>query len=133
MPVTILNATIVVSTAVLLTSSALGQGTWEEQQAYAEKQTASYLASYPTVVSDRFVFKTVNIPSGNRLALDLRVDRPNSGGPFSVVFFVHGGGWITGSKAHFCHQSFELAKHGFMRSPQQAGGPARCSGNGGQL
>jgi len=46
------------------------------------------------------------------LALDLRIERPVSGGPFPVVFFVHGGGWITGSKAHFCHQSFELAKHG---------------------
>ncbi|NQZ60254.1 MAG: alpha/beta hydrolase, partial [Lentisphaeraceae bacterium] len=40
------------------------------------------------------------------------IERPKKGRSFPVVFFVHGGGWITGCKTHFCHQSFELAKNG---------------------
>jgi acetyl esterase/lipase/lysophospholipase L1-like esterase len=105
----------VMRTVLLLlvgTTSLFGKGTWEEQQAFAEKKTAEYQGNYPGVNSERFVFKTVQLPDGQSLDLDLRIERPVEGGNFPVVFFVHGGGWITGSKTHFCHQSFELAKHG---------------------
>lgn len=93
-------------------SLAAAKGTWPEQQSYAEAETAKYLAAYPSVQSDTLVVKQVELPDGSELTLDLRIERPKTGGPFPVVFFVHGGGWITGSKAHFCHQSFELANRG---------------------
>ncbi|VGO21885.1 GDSL-type esterase/lipase family protein [Pontiella sulfatireligans] len=93
-------------------SMSFAKGTWEEQQAYAEEKTVEHLEACPQVRSDRFVVKTVELPDGQELLLDLRIERPREGGPFPVVFYVHGGGWITGSKSHFAHQSFELAKHG---------------------
>jgi acetyl esterase/lipase/lysophospholipase L1-like esterase len=85
---------------------------WQKQQAWAGKQTAEYLQKNPAVTSERFVFKTIKLPDGKELELDLQIEKPVDSGPFPVVFFVHGGGWITGSKGHFCHQSFELAKNG---------------------
>jgi acetyl esterase/lipase/lysophospholipase L1-like esterase len=85
---------------------------WEKQQDFARKQTESYLLKHPTVTSERYVFKTITLPNGKQLELDMQIERPKAPGSYPVVFFVHGGGWITGSKGHFCHQSFELAKNG---------------------
>lgn len=102
----------VVVLLLVAAASLFGKGTWEEQQAFAEKKTAEYQGLYPEVYSERYVFKTVQLPDGQILDLDLRIERPVKGDNFPVVFFVHGGGWITGSKTHFCHQSFELAKQG---------------------
>ena len=96
----------------VISISAYGMGNWQEQHDWAEGQTAEYLSKYPQVRSDSFVFKTIELSNGQPLELDMRIERPRTGGPFPVVFFVHGGGWITGSKAHFCHQSFELANNG---------------------
>lgn len=93
-------------------SSANAESEWQKQQEWASKQTESYLQQNPTIRSERFVFKTIKLPDGRQLELDMQIERPEGSGPFPVVFFVHGGGWITGSKAHFCHQSFESAKHG---------------------
>ncbi len=92
--------------------SAFGKGTWEEQQARAEEISVEYQAKYPAVSSERFVFKTVTLPDGSKLDLDMRIVRPKTGGPFPVVFFVHGGAWATGSKAQFTHESYVLADHG---------------------
>lgn len=89
-----------------------GDDKWDEQQAWAENQTREYLCKVPEVRSEAMVFKTVNLADGTSLDLDLRIERPQGKGPFPVVFYVHGGAWATGSKSHFCHQSFELAKHG---------------------
>ena len=89
-----------------------GLGSWEQQQMWADGQTQGYAANRPQVRSDRFIFKTISLPDGSTLELDLRLERPKSGGPFPVMFFVHGGAWATGSKAHFCHQSFSLAENG---------------------
>ncbi|MDT8390861.1 MAG: alpha/beta hydrolase [Lentisphaeria bacterium] len=108
-----ISATEFFISALLLSLSAFGAPAWEEQLARADKVTADYQAKHPNVRSDRFVFKTVTLPDGTRLELDLRIERPNTGKNRSpVVFFVHGGGWISGTKAHFCHQSFALAEHG---------------------
>ncbi|VGO21894.1 alpha/beta hydrolase [Pontiella sulfatireligans] len=96
----------------LCAASAFGKGTWEEQQARAEEISAEYQAMNPAVSSERFVFKTVALPDGSKLDLDMRVVRPKQGGPFPVVFFVHGGAWATGSKAQFTHESFVLADQG---------------------
>lgn len=93
-------------------SSANAQPEWQKQQEWAAKQTEGYSQKYPTVVSERLVFKKITLPDGRPLELDMQIERPKGSGPFPVVFFVHGGGWITGSKGHFCHQSFELAKNG---------------------
>jgi acetyl esterase/lipase len=46
------------------------------------------------------------------MELDFRLERPKEGGPFPVVFYVHGGGWVSGSKSGFTHQSFVLAENG---------------------
>jgi len=97
---------------MVLTAPVLGKGTWEEQQARAEKISAEYQAKHPNVRSDRFVVKTVTLPDDNKLVLDLRLVRPKAGGPFPVVFYVHGGAWGTGSKAQFTHESYVLAEHG---------------------
>ncbi|WDE96060.1 alpha/beta hydrolase [Lentisphaera profundi] len=86
--------------------------TWADSQKFAEKQTTEFLTKYPSVQSDSFVFKTIKLPNGNSLALDLRIERPKEKKLCPVVFFVHGGGWGAGSKGAFCPQSFELAKHG---------------------
>lgn len=97
--------------SAFLTSANAGND-WQKQQEWARKQTAEYLQKCPTVRSERFVFKTIVLPDGKQLELDMQIERPKGSGPFPIVFFVHGGGWITGSKGHFCHQSFELAKNG---------------------
>jgi acetyl esterase/lipase len=97
---------------LLAASCVLGKGTWEEQQAWAEEISAEYQAKYPNVSSERFVFKTVELPDGSALDLDFRIVRPKEGGPFPIVFFVHGGAWATGSKAQFTHESYVLADHG---------------------
>ncbi|WP_083926939.1 alpha/beta hydrolase [Colwellia piezophila] len=89
-----------------------GKSSWQEQQARAEDISAQYQAKYPQVRSDRIVFKKVALPDGSELELDFRIVRPKTGGPFPVVFFVHGGAWGTGSKAQFTHESFELADNG---------------------
>lgn len=106
---------LIVGICLLLAGSAVGKQklTWDEQQSQAERKTEDYLEKYPELRSERFVFKTVELPSGGRLDLDLRVELPKAEeGPFPVVFFVHGGAWGTGSKAQYCHQSFVLAEHG---------------------
>ncbi|VGO19401.1 alpha/beta hydrolase [Pontiella sulfatireligans] len=97
---------------VLVSVVAYGGATWEKQQAVAEKAAAEYQAKYPDVSSDKIVFKTVSLPDGRMLELDFRIERPKEGGPFPVVFYVHGGGWVSGSKSVFTHQSFVLAEHG---------------------
>jgi acetyl esterase/lipase len=89
-----------------------GKGTWAEQQARAEEISAEYQAKYPSVSSDRMVYKSIVLPDGSELDLDMRIVRPKTGGPFPVVFFVHGGAWATGSKAQFTHESYVLASHG---------------------
>jgi acetyl esterase/lipase/lysophospholipase L1-like esterase len=95
-------------------SSVNAESEWQKQQEWARKETESYVQKNPTITSERFVFKTIKLPDGSQLELDMQIERPEGSGPFPVVFFVHGGGWITGSKAHFCHQSFELAKNGIV-------------------
>lgn len=81
------------------TSISFAKGTWEEQQARAEEISAEHQAKYPNLSSEKIVFKTVELPDGSKLDLDFRIVRPKEGGPFPVVFFVHGGAWATGSKA----------------------------------
>ena len=104
---------VLVLIALLLGSfTCWGKGTWQEQQARAEDISTQYQTQYPQVRSDRIVFKTVELPDGSELELDFRIVRPKKGGPFPVVFFVHGGAWGTGSKAQFTHESFELADNG---------------------
>ena len=93
-------------------STANAEDVWQKQQEWASKQTEEYSKKYRSVRSERFVFKTIMLPDGKQLELDMQIERPEGSGPFPIVFFVHGGGWITGSKGHFCHQSFELAKNG---------------------
>lgn len=93
-------------------SISFAKGTWEEQQARAEDISAEYQAKYPNVRSERLVFKTVELPDGSDLDLDFRIVCPKTGGPFPVVFYVHGGAWATGSKAQFTHESYVLADHG---------------------
>jgi acetyl esterase/lipase len=93
-------------------SVCFAKGTWEEQQARAEEISAEYQEKYPHLRSDRIVFKTVKLPDGSELELDFRMVRPKTGGPFPVVFYVHGGAWATGSKAQFTHESYVLADHG---------------------
>lgn len=103
---------LIITCLFALISATNGESEWQKQQEWAGKQSAEYLRKNPAVTSERHVFKTIQLPDGKRLELDLEIEKPKGSGAFPVVFFVHGGGWITGSKAHFCHQSFELAKHG---------------------
>ncbi len=103
---------LIVIGLLLGTSISLGKGTWEEQQARAEDISVQYQAKYPELSSNRLVFKTVELPDGSELELDFRLVRPKTGGPFPVVFFVHGGAWGTGSKAQFTHESYVLADNG---------------------
>jgi acetyl esterase/lipase len=98
--------------SVACASFAFGKGTWEEQQARAEDISAEYQAKYPNLSSEKIVFKTVELPDGSKLELDFRIVRPKEGGPFPVVFYVHGGAWATGSKAQFTHESYVLADKG---------------------
>lgn len=102
-----------VSLFMLFAVIAHGASKWDKEQAQAEQVTADYLAKYPDVQSEKIVFKTVTLPNGKELQLDFRLERPTEGeGPFPVVFWVHGGGWVKGSKGAFTHQSFVLAQHG---------------------
>jgi acetyl esterase len=98
--------------ALTAASFAFGKGTWEEQQARAEELSAEYQAKYPNLSSEKIVFKTVPLPEGGTLDLDFRIVRPKTGGPFPVVFYIHGGAWGTGSKAQFTHESYVLADRG---------------------
>ncbi|WP_309386249.1 alpha/beta hydrolase [Cerasicoccus frondis] len=82
---------------------------WEELEEKSEKHTREYLQEYPDVRSDLYVFKTITLPNGGELELNLRIERPKEGGPFPVVFYVHGGAWVTGSKDNFYRQSFRMA------------------------
>lgn len=77
-----------------------------------EKKTAQFLKKHPKVSSEKIVFKTVTLPNGNELELDFHLERPKEGNSFPVVFYVHGGGWVSGNKSAFVHQSFTLAEHG---------------------
>jgi len=97
---------------LLASFTSWGKATWQEQQARAEDISAQYQAKYPQLRSDRIVFKTVTLPDASELELDFRIVRPKTGGPFPVVFFVHGGAWGTGSKAQFTHESYVLADNG---------------------
>lgn len=103
---------IILFVGLACVSIASAKGTWEEQQARAETISAEYQAKYPHLRSERIVFKTVELPDGSELELDFRIVRPKTGGPFPVVFYVHGGAWATGSKAQFTHESVVLADHG---------------------
>jgi acetyl esterase/lipase len=102
----LLAGTMLVSTVLF------AKGSWEEQQTRAESISAEYQAKYPHLRSDRIVFKKVGLPDGSELDLDFRIVRPKEGGPFPVVFFVHGGAWATGTKAQFTHESYVLADNG---------------------
>ncbi|WPJ95982.1 alpha/beta hydrolase [Coraliomargarita algicola] len=98
---------------LLCAVGAHGASRWDKGQAQAEQATAEYLVQYTDVHSERIVFKTITLPNGKKMDLDFRLERPKAGeGPFPVVFFVHGGGWVKGNKSGFLHQSFVLAKHG---------------------
>lgn len=85
---------------------------WARQQADADQRTAEYQKKHPSIHSEKIVFKTVTLPDGNKLDLDFQIERPAKGGPTPVVFYVHGGGWGSGSKSALTHQSFALAEHG---------------------
>lgn len=65
-----------------------------------------------TVHSTEYTYKTITLPDGSNLDLKLIIDQSDHTGNVPVVFFVHGGGWITGSNVQFAHQSQELAKNG---------------------
>ena len=103
---------LILTGLILGTFTTLGKGSWEEQQARAEDISVEYQEKYPEVSSQKMVFKTVTLPDGSELDLDFRIVRPKTGGPFPVVFFVHGGAWGTGSKAQFTHESYVLADNG---------------------
>lgn len=78
---------------------AYGKGASRSQQAKAETISGEYGATYPNVRSDRFVFKAIILPDRKWLDFEMRVVRPNTGGPFPVVFYMHGDAWATGSNA----------------------------------
>jgi len=78
----------------------------ENPWASTEKKTAEFLKKHPKVSSEKIVFKTVTLPNGNELELDFHLERPKEGDSFPVVFYVHGGGWVSGNKSAFAHQSF---------------------------
>lgn len=104
---------ILFSLFVLFSLVAHGAGRWQVEQAKADEMTAQYQEKHPDVRSEKVVFKTVRLPNGRSLELDFRLECPTKGdGPFPVVFYVHGGAWVKGSKSAFTHQSFLLAEHG---------------------
>lgn len=104
---------VILAVAMCLPSFAIADREWEKAIEDAERRTIEFLENHPSVRSDRFDFKTVTLPDGSELVLDLRLERPRNGeGPFPVIFYVHGGAWASGSKAHFGRYSFLLAEHG---------------------
>jgi acetyl esterase/lipase len=51
-------------------------------------------------------------PGGRDLHLDLFLPK-NGAGPFPAVIYIHGGGWVNGSKAAFQRQAAYMATKGF--------------------
>jgi acetyl esterase/lipase len=58
-------------------------------------------------------FKDIIYKSTGTAPLMLDIEVPEGEGPFPVVMYVHGGGWVSGTKDQFAKQSEAMASEGF--------------------
>ena len=103
-----------ITVSLVLSAFLQGKDSWTEDVIKADQITVEYQEKYPAVISEKIVFKTVVLPNGETLELDFQLERPkvDEHSPTPVVFYVHGGGWVKGTKSVFTHQSFALANNG---------------------
>ena len=106
---------------VLLSISINGQNNisfsekWTASQLKADKIANEYCRKYPDIKHYKPAYKSFyDSIAKKEITLDMFIEVPKGNGPFPVVIFVHGGGFIAGDKSSFTHQSFALAENGIV-------------------
>ena len=88
---------------------------WKASQKKADGIAFEYTSKYPEVKHYKTVYKHFHDSISNEeILLDMFIEIPDGDGPFPVVVFVHGGGFITGDKSNFTPQTFALALNGVV-------------------
>jgi acetyl esterase/lipase len=88
---------------------------WNAGQEKADKTVKEYQLKYPEVKHNKVSYKSFNDSiSGQKITLDMFIEVPEGKGPFPVIIFIHGGGFVGGDKSNFTHQSFAVAQKGIV-------------------
>ena len=88
---------------------------WNDSQEKAEQTVKEYQQKYPDIKHYKADYKSFyDSISGQKITLDMFIEVPKGKGPFPVVIFIHGGGFVGGDKSAFTHQSFAVAQKGIV-------------------
>jgi len=88
---------------------------WDASQEKADKIIKEYQLKYPDVKHNKVSYKSFyDSISSQKITLDMFIEVPKGDGPFPVVIFIHGGGFVGGDKSNFTHQSFAVAQKGIV-------------------
>ncbi|MEA4937633.1 MAG: alpha/beta hydrolase [Paludibacter sp.] len=88
---------------------------WNASQEKAEQTVKEYQQKYPDIKHYKADYKSFyDSISGQKITLDMFIEVPKGKGPFPVVIFIHGGGFVGGDKSNFTHQSFAVAQKGIV-------------------
>lgn len=88
---------------------------WLLGQVNADEKANVYKIRYPEITHYKTSYKTFyDSISGQQVTLDMFIEVPKGKGPFPVVIFIHGGGFVAGNKSGFTSQSFAVAQIGIV-------------------
>jgi len=88
---------------------------WNVSQKKADSIASEYIKKYPDVQHYKTVYERFHDSINNKeILLDMFIEIPEGNGPFPVVIFIHGGGFVAGDKSNFTPQTFALAENGVV-------------------
>lgn len=91
------------------------QQKWHLSQLKADSTAAVFVKKYPDIIHHKVVFKTFyDSIAKKETVLDMFIEVPKGKGPFPVIIFIHGGGFVGGDKSAFTHQSYAVAQKGIV-------------------
>ncbi len=84
-------------------------------QANADSIAADFSKKHPDITHHKVAYKTFfDRIAKKETVLDMFIEVPKGEGPFPVVIFIHGGGFVGGDKSAFTPQSFAVAQKGVV-------------------
>lgn len=88
---------------------------WHTSQVKADSIATVFSKKHPEITHHKVAYKTIfNREAKKEMVLDMFIEVPKGEGPFPVIIFIHGGGFVGGDKSAFVSQSFAVAQKGIV-------------------
>jgi len=103
---------------------------WHMSQVKADSIAAVFAKKHPDITHHKVVYKTFfdNV-TNKETDLDMFIEVPAGQGPFPLMVFIHGGGFVGGDKSAFIPQSYAVAQKGIVAVSLEY----RLKGHGGTI